>query len=59
MLGFALAAKALTVLGPLLVGLIVICDREDESGTERYWQRQVKLWELQRHQEDAVDLSTL
>lgn len=59
MLGFALAAKALTVLGPLLVGLIVICDREDESGTERYWQRQVKLWELQRHQEDVVDLSPL
>lgn len=58
MLGFALAAKALTVLGPLLVGLIVICDREDEGGTERYWQQQMKLWELQRHQEDAVDLSS-
>jgi hypothetical protein len=58
MLGFALAAKALTVLGPLLVGLIVICDREDERGTERYWQQQMKLWELQRHQEDASDLSS-
>ena len=56
MLGFALIAKALTILGPLLVGVIYICEQEEEGGAERYWQRKVKLWQLQRRQEEAAEI---
>lgn len=55
MLGFVLVAKALTILGPLLVGVIVICDREEEGDAERYWQRKVRLWQQQRRQEEAAE----
>jgi hypothetical protein len=46
MLGFALVAKGLTILGPLLVVVIYNCEHEEEGDTERYWQRKIKLWAI-------------
>ena len=59
MLGFALVAKGLTILGPLLVVVIYSCEHEEEGDTERYWQRKIKLWQQERRREEAAGKSSL
>jgi hypothetical protein len=59
MLGFALVAKGLTILGPLLVVVIYNCEHEEEGDTERYWQRKIKLWQQERRREEAAGKSSL
>ena len=54
MLAFLLVAKALTILGPLLVLIISICDREDGEASAHYWATKVRLWQLEREREDAL-----
>jgi hypothetical protein len=59
MLGFALVAKGLTILGPLLVVVIYRCEHDEEGDTEHYWQRKIKLWQLERQREEAAEKSSL
>jgi len=59
MLGLALVAKALTILGPLVVVIVYSCEHEEDGDTERYWQRKIKLWQLERRREEAAGNSSL
>ena len=54
MVALVLIAKALTIVGPMLVFLISICDREDDKGAARYWAAKVRLWQAQRMREEAA-----
>ena len=53
MVALFLIVKALTVLGPLLVFLICVCDREDGEAGLRYWSAKVRSWQLEKAREDA------
>ena len=51
MLGFFLVAKALTVVGPMLVVLVLVADRNDSEAEQNYWIQKCALWDHERQRD--------